>query len=165
MHFHGAAQRRVRESRCDGGAHQVRGRRLSIRASHGHRCETSGGGGVDIRAQLRNDGARVGHLNDWHAQTAFECLGTALLVSENDTRPGLDRRVRETNTVLLKARDCDEQPLGLAVVGGYGDTSQACRGIRDLCERAIGVVEALDVQAFQSDLQWDGRDRGANINH
>lgn len=143
--FHGAAQRRLRETRCDGGAHQVRGRRLPIRASHGHRCEASGGGCVDVRAQLRNDGAWVGDLDDGYSQTSFECLGAALLVSENDTRPGLDRRVCETDAVLLQARDCDEQPLGLAVVGRHGDAAQAEGGLGDLRKRAVSAVKPLDV--------------------
>ena len=165
VRFHGAAQRRVRESRRDRGAHQVRGRCLPVRASHCHRCEAGGGGCVDVRAQLRNDGARVGHLNDGHAQASFERLRATLLVGENDTRPGLDRRVRETNAVLLKARDCDEQPLGLAVVGRHGDAAQAEGGLGDLCERAVGSVEPLDVQAFEGGRQRDRRDRGTNISH
>ena len=92
------------------------------------------GGRVDVCTQLRDDGARVGHLNDGHAQASFERLRAALLVGENDARPGLDRRVRETNAMLLKARDCDEQPIGLAVVGGHGDAAQAEGGLGDLCK-------------------------------
>ena len=165
VRFHGAAQRCVRESRRDRGAHQVRGRRLPVRASHGHRREAGGGGCVDVRAQLRNDGARVGHLDDGRSQAAFEGLDPALLVGENDTRPGLDRRVRETDAVLLQTRDCDEQPLVLAVVGRHGDAAQAEGGVGNLGKRTVGTVEPLDVQAFEGGRQRDRRDRGTNINH
>ena len=112
-----------------------------------------------------NDGARVGHLDDGHSQAAFEGLGTALLICENDTRTGLDRRVRETDAVLLQARDCDEQPLGLAVVGRHGDAAQAEGGLGDLRRRAVGAVEPLDVQAFEGVRQRERRDRGTNISH
>ena len=115
--FHGAAQGSIRETRCDRGAHQVGGCRLPVRTSHCHRCQACGGGGVDIGTQLRNDGARVGHLNDGHAQASFEGLRAALLVGEDDTRPCFYRGVRETNAMLFETGNRDKQPVRLAVVG------------------------------------------------
>ena len=104
-------------------------------------------------------------MDDGHAQTAFKSLGAALLVGENNTRPGLDRRMRETDAVLLQTRDCDEQPLGLAVVGRHGDAAQTEGGVGNLGKRTVGSVEPLDVQAFEGGRQRDRRDRGTNISH
>ena len=134
VRFHGAAQRRLRVARGDRGAHQVRGCGLAVRAGDRHGRQARGRRCVHVGAQYGDDGARVGHLNDGHAQASFEGLRAALLVGENDTRPGLDRRVRKTNAVLLEARDCDEQPLGLTVVGRHGDAAQAEGGLGDLCK-------------------------------
>ena len=130
--LHGAAQRRLREARGDRGAHQVRGCGLAVRAGDRHgrqaRCRRC----VHVGAQRGDDGARVGHLNDGYAQASFEGLCAALLVGENDTCPGLDRRVRETNAVLLEAGDRDEHPLRLTVVGRHGDAAQAEGGLGSL---------------------------------
>ncbi len=82
------------------------------------------------RTALRNDGARVGHLDDRHTDRV-QSLRATLLVGENDSPRRLDRRVRETNAVL-PGQDCDEQPLGLAVVGRHGDAAQAEGRLGDL---------------------------------
>ena len=130
--LNGAAQRCLREARGNRGAHQVRGCGLAVCAGDRHGRQARGRRCVHVGAQCGDDGARVGHLNDGHAQASFEGLRAALLVRQHDARPGLDRRVCETNAVLLEAGDRDEHPLGLTVVGRHGDAAQAEGGLGNL---------------------------------
>ena len=111
--------------------------------------ETRRRGCVNVGTQLRNDSSRVGHLHDGHAQASFTRLRAPILICENHACPGLDRRVSETDAVLLEAGNRDEQPVRLAVVGGHGDAAKAQRRVRNRRGAAIRGEKSVDLQARQ----------------
>ena len=163
--FDSAAQGSLGETRGDGRAHQVRGRRLAIRARHGHGRQARGRGRVDVVTQGGDDASRISHLNDRHAQASFTGLLAAGLIRENHGGTGFDGRVGEADAVLGQAGDRHEYPAGFAVIGGNGHARDRQVGGVERRGGTVRAVEPLDLEACQGTHERDRIDGRTDINH